>query len=831
MKPETHSWKHWFLMAALPAALLAPAHCAYGSIKGPYTPDANTAILLHLDEAAGAGVAANAVSGAAGFVATANPGAASPRNPTPGILGAPGASGAGFNFGNAANLSASNSMGLFMDGNQNGVADLDTSGAATGDDLVPMADLCGPSGEFTFEALVRLPSLTGANREIIAMDTSGSPRPFQFRFTSTGQIEFNNIGTSGANPKATIPTTGPEAFVANEWFHVALTYDGVETLNVYWTKLDNTRTGATLLQSFSGTPALNETGSAVLVVGNENRNTSGEGLLGQIDEVRISRVARGATDMIFDTEAPRIAPTINPQPGDQFLGVGEVLEIQSHASGSPTLQYQWQKSDGAAFSNLSGQTNDALSLPVELSTQGDYRFLVSNAYGSATSGVAQVTVGAIFSGLYRTGFDDNNAPVADGLADPHYALLLSASPDALGPIAIVPPMTDTAYNANDPGSKWIDPFAAVGGVQGVYTYRTTFLLDSASPRGATLSASILAAGPTTIRLNDQPTGIANLAPAFPGPFRNLFSFTITNGFVAGLNSLDFEVDNGTNAVNVIYGNALRVTSIRGVGLALSLPLAIAEDPRSQKVREGGNVTFSAQATGSPPLSYQWYADGQALNGATNRVLRFPSVTTGAQGAQFKAVVSNDSGSLTSQVATLTLTPSNQPVVAKDLAVSGLQGAPITIPMSMIVQNASDPDGDPITIESFDPTGANKVSSATIEPVGAALVYSNSASFMGTDSFNVVLTDGQGGSATSRVKVEVTEEVTAYALKAAKGPANTVRLSWPAAATSQGFQLFSADAITGPFTNAVSETVATEGTESAVNVTPAGAGRFYRLGKP
>ena len=54
------------------------------------------------------------------------------------------------------------------------------------------------------------------------------------------------------------------------------------------------------------------------------------------------------------------------------------------------------------------------------------------------------------------------------------------------------------------------------------------------------------------------------------------------------------LDNGTNAVNAIYGNALRVTSIRGVGLALSSPLAITEDPRSQKGWEGGKVSTKSR---------------------------------------------------------------------------------------------------------------------------------------------------------------------------------------------------------------------------------------------
>jgi len=808
------------------ACLIIPA--GHASIVAPYTPDANTIFLLHLDEPNPEAIATNTVPGAASFIAAANPSAVSPRNPLPGLLGATGAAGVGFAFGLCADLTFSNSIGLFMDANGNGVADLDINGTTPGADAVSGSAFTGPNGEFTLEALVNFPSLTGGNREIISMDNSGGARPFQFRVTSAGLLEFNNIAVAGANPRVAIPTTGPDAFVPNQWFHVAMTYDGAGTIVFYWTRLDSARTSATVLLTTNVVSLLNITASAVLTVGNENRNTSGEGLTGRIDEVRVSNIARSAIDMVFDPTAPPIPPSINPQPEDQFLGVGETLLIVSHASGSVPLSYQWQYQGfaGSGFTNIPGQTGETLSIPVTFATAGLYRYIVTNAFGQATSAAATITVGAIFSGLAPTGFDLDGALLPEDAIDPHYTLWFSSDVNSLGPNTVVPPNT-LDYNANDAGSQWISPAVSLGGARGVYIYRTRFLLDSTVPQGSTLTASVLSGGSLTVLLNGLPTGVSNLNPAFPGPHRIAFSFTLTNGFVAGVNTLDFVVDNATTAPNSPPGNALRVMSIRGVGPALPEGLTIVRHPQSQTVRVGGRAVFDVVALGRPPLRYQWFAEGIADPAATNRSVIFIPTAPIDQPSTFQVVVTNDSGSRTSQVANFTVVEQNQPPVVTNVTISGFHGPPLRVPLSRLVQDSYEPDGDSIVLSTYDISGNDPISPGQINLEGATLVYTNAANFVNEEQFTVTLADNLGATAVVTVTVQLSLDLQ---LRIARAAAGNLRLSWPAAATAQGFRLISGDTIDAIATP-VAGNMTTDATESVLQISPSDPRQFYLLSYP
>ncbi|HEX5400096.1 MAG TPA: immunoglobulin domain-containing protein [Verrucomicrobiae bacterium] len=88
------------------------------------------------------------------------------------------------------------------------------------------------------------------------------------------------------------------------------------------------------------------------------------------------------------------------------------------------------------------------------------------------------------------------------------------------------------------------------------------------------------------------------------------------------------------------------------------PIQIAQNPQSQVAFQRSNVTFSVTATGTGPLNYQWFLDGQALtngsrvNGATTATLSISTLQIADMGI-YTVVVSNAFGAVRSDGATLT----------------------------------------------------------------------------------------------------------------------------------------------------------------------------------
>jgi hypothetical protein len=161
--------------------------------------------------------------------------------------------------------------------------------------------------------------------------------------------------------------------------------------------------------------------------------------------------------------------------------------------------------------------------------------------------------------LYNTGVNNAKVALPNQTLDPHYTFAVPP-PTGTAPIAVtsavgfpIPPwLGDSATSA------WLVPSPNTTGDAGDYAYRTTFNV----PVGINLDQLYVAglwasdnAG-TAIRLNGLPTGISK-----PSGFDSYSPFVIKGGFVSGLNTLEFVVNEATGSVNNGGFTGLRVEMV------------------------------------------------------------------------------------------------------------------------------------------------------------------------------------------------------------------------------------------------------------------------------
>ena len=91
-------------------------------------------------------------------------------------------------------------------------------------------------------------------------------------------------------------------------------------------------------------------------------------------------------------------------------------------------------------------------------------------------------------------------------------------------------------------------------------------------------------------------------------------------------------------------------------LEVQVPPGITAQPQNSSVAPGLNAQFNVSATGTPTLRYQWRRNGTDLPGATGPGLTITNAQIGDDAA-FSVVITNFYGSITSSVATLTVTAS------------------------------------------------------------------------------------------------------------------------------------------------------------------------------
>jgi endonuclease/exonuclease/phosphatase family metal-dependent hydrolase len=141
---------------------------------------------------------------------------------------------------------------------------------------------------------------------------------------------------------------------------------------------------------------------------------------------------------------------------------------------------------------------------------------------------------------------------------------------------------------------------------------------------------------------------------------------LTNATANPLTVTNAQLTNAGTYSVVITNTMGSITSSVAVLTITNAAPSITKQPNSTVVRPGSSPTFSVAATGTEPLSYQWFfKTNNLIAGAASNSF----TVTNAQltnGGGYSVVVSNSVGSVTSAVATLTLItiPNTSNVIAQ-----------------------------------------------------------------------------------------------------------------------------------------------------------------------
>lgn len=163
--------------------------------------------------------------------------------------------------------------------------------------------------------------------------------------------------------------------------------------------------------------------------------------------------------------------------------------------------------------------------------------------------------------------------------------------------------------------------------------------------------------PHSLSLTSQPSS----ATIYEGQSRT-FSLGISHNYpvtitwykngspISGANSTSYTVSSattnsaGTYSCSVTDGTL--TVNCSNFALAVNQIVRITTQPTNQMVNEGVDVNLNVVASGTGPLSYQWYFNGQAISGATSAQLSLQNVTTSNDG-NYYVVISNAGSSATS----------------------------------------------------------------------------------------------------------------------------------------------------------------------------------------
>lgn len=343
-----------------------------------------------------------------------------------------------------------------------------------------------------------------------------------------------------------------------------------------------------------------------------------------------------------------VVPDIVEQPQGAALCADDNDSITFSVTATPAdgLTYQWRL-DGVDIPNATASTYTIDD--VEMGHAGDYDVVVSNPCGDTLSDAATLIVVDEWPSIA-------GQPQGDIICEGQ-AVTFTVTAEGPEPLTYqwyfgggaIGGATDSSYeissaDPSDSGNYRVEvtnPCATISSAQATLTVNDTApsIVEQPQPvtacEGANVSFSVVADG-------DPPFEYQWYKDGQPLAGATDASYSATDITVADAGDYSVTVTN-------VCGSA----DSDAATLTVNTAVVITEQPTSQQLCEGSLVIFSVQTTGTGPISYQWYKDGEELDGETQAAYTIAAITPAHAGA-YSVEVTNVCASVTSESATLTV---------------------------------------------------------------------------------------------------------------------------------------------------------------------------------
>lgn len=515
-----------------------------------------------------------------------------------------------------------------------------SDGFSTSNGTASVVDRIGPSISGSFSPLLVVAGANGKGalpnylKQATASDNSGVVKSFvqtpaagvlldggSFRVTLTATDAAGNVSHQSVDGNVVLPlviASQPPAATTTVGNRFSLTVGATGTgpFTYQWRKAGQAISGGTTATWTVASASLGDAGSYDVVISNAFGGT----------------VTSKAASVVVN--APLAFVT---QPVGAVLKAGASVSFSAKLSGTLPMTYQWRKNGipivGAtsATYTVSGARNE---------NAGAYDVVVTNVVGSVTSQsaalvvnnplvITQQPVGAtlIAGGSVQLGV------TATGTAPITYQWRKAGVAIAGG--------TGAAYGISgardtDAGSYDVVVSNVVGSVTSAAAKLTvnTPLVITSQPRGATLTSG----GPASLSVTV--TGTTPVSYQWSKDGTALKGATLATLTIAKAQPVD------AGSYQVTATNAAGSVTSQSAALVVNSAPVITTQPVAASVTAGTPFTLSATASGTAPLSYQWYKAGTLLAGGTGASYRVDSAQI-SDWAQYWVVVTNFLGSVTS----------------------------------------------------------------------------------------------------------------------------------------------------------------------------------------